>query len=281
MPYTYFMFVSVDIGGTHTRVGISADGKKLSRNIKYKTPGNYDDGLLLLVEKIEELANGNSIEKIVIGIAGILDLIRGKIDKAPNLSSWTGHMIRDELSHMLHLRVAIENDAALAGLAEANARGRKKYPILAYVTISTGVGGARIENGRIDKRARSFEPGHMILDPNGRFWPPCGQTGCFESFSSGLAFEITYGIKPELCEDSKIWEEHAQITAQGLINVITTWSPDILVIGGSMIKAGDKYTKPLINFINKELKIFPAPVIEISKLGDDNGLLGGLIYLKS
>ena len=149
---------------------------------------------------------------------------------------------------------------------------------MAYITISTGVGGGRIVNGKIDYHALPVEPGHQILDPNGRFWPGCGQKGCFESLCSGRAFEMTYGVKPEFCEDYRIWDEHAENCAQGLVNVIALWTPDVLVIGGSLIKAGPKFTKPLIENTKKLLQIYPAPKIEISKMGDDNVLLGGLIY---
>lgn len=273
------MFLSVDIGGTNTRIALSKDGKKIELKDRYPTPQKYDDGINILVGKIEELTAGKIPGTIVIGVPGIIDKTRGKITRTPNLADWTGHALGLELEHILKCNVILENDSCLAALAEANYKPHKKYKILAYVTLSTGIGGARIVNGLIDYHATSFEPGHQILDPQGRFWPSCKQHGCFESVGSGRAFEMTYGVKPENCEDFRIWEEHARVVSQGLVNVISIWSPEILILGGSLTKAGHKFLDPLIHLTANDLKIFPSPKIAVSKLGDDNVLLGGFYLL--
>lgn len=196
--------------------------------------------------------------------------------KPPNLPNYKGHSIRKELELRLRTKVYLENDGAIGALGEASKRKRSK--IVGYITLSTGIGGARIVDEKIDYHAQPFEPGHQILDPNGRFWPGCGQKGCFEALCSGTAFAITYGVKPEFCEDDRIWEEHAEITSQGLANVITLWTPDILVIGGSLVKAGPKFTKPLIAKTKEKITLYKCPKIEISKMEDENVLLGGFIY---
>jgi len=281
------MFLSIDIGGSFTRIALSNDAKrslrsddlkKIEKKVKYQTPKKYDDGIDLLVEQVEEITVHHTPKAITVAAASPINYEKGILIRPPNLPNYKGHAIQKELELRLRTKVYLENDGILGALGEASKR--KKSRVLAYITISTGVGGGRIVDGEIDYHALPVEPGHQILDPNGRFWPGCGQKGCFESLCSGRAFEMTYGVKPEFCEDFRIWEEHAQTCAQGLVNVITLWTPDILVIGGSMIKAGPKFTKPLIENIEKLLKIYPAPKIEISKMGDDNVLLGGLIYLK-
>lgn len=272
------MFLSVDIGGSFTRIALSKDGKKIEKKIKYQTPKKYDDGLDLLVEQIEELTYHHSPKAITVAAASPINYEKGILIRPPNLPNYKGHSLQKELELRLHTKVYLENDGILGALGESSKR--KKSKVLAYITISTGVGGGRIVEGKIDYHALPVEPGHQILDPDGRFWPGCGQKGCFESLCSGKAFEITYGVKPENCGDFRIWEEHAQNCAQGLINVIALWTPEVLVIGGSLVKAGPKFTKPLIEFTKKGLKIYSPPKIEISKMGDDNVLLGGLIYLK-
>ena len=270
------MFLSIDIGGSFTRIALSKDARKIEKKIRYQTPKKYDDGVDLLVEKVEELAGKHIPKAISVAAASPIDYEKGTLIRPPNLPNYKGHSLQKELEIRLHTKVYLENDGILGALGEASKR--KKSQILAYVTISTGVGGGRIVDGEIDLHALPVEPGHQILDPNGRFWPGCGQKGCFESLCSGRAFEMTYGVKPEFCEDYRIWDEHAENCAQGLVNVIALWTPDVLVIGGSLIKAGPKFTKPLIENTKKLLQIYPAPKIEISKMGDDNVLLGGLIY---
>lgn len=271
------MFLSVDIGGSFTRIAISKDGKNIDEKIKYETPKKYDDGMDLLVDSIHELTDHKIPRAVILGVASPINYVKGSLIKPPNLPNYKGHAIQKELELRLHTKVYLENDAILGALGEASKR--KKSKVLAYITLSTGVGGGRIVEGKIDIHAVPIEPGHQILDPNGRFWPGCGQKGCFESICSGKAFEMTYGVKPEFCEDGRIWEEHAENCAQGLINIITLWTPDVLVIGGSLVKAGKKFTDPLIKFTKDKLQIYPSPKIEISKLGDENGLVGGLVYL--
>lgn len=272
------MFLTVDIGGTFTRAAISKDGKTILKKVKYDTPKKYDDGIDLLQEKIEELTGRHSPKAMAVGAPSPIDYENGKLIRPPALPNYKGHSIQKEIALRLRTKVYLENDAALAGLAESYKR--RKAKILAYITLSTGVGGVRIVDGKIDYHASPFEPGHQILDPKGRYWPGCGQKGCFESFASGRAFEMTYGVKPEFCEDFRIWEEHADIVSQGLVNVITLWTPEALVIGGSLIKAGKKFTAPLIKFTKEKLKIYSSPKIEISKMDDENVLEGGLILLK-
>jgi predicted NBD/HSP70 family sugar kinase len=272
------MFLSIDIGGSFTRIALSADGNKIDEKLKYPTPKKYDDGIDLLEEKIEEITEGKTPKAISVAAASPINYIKGTLIRPPNLPNWLGHSLQKELELRIRTKVYLENDGMLGGLGEASKR--KKSKILGFITLSTGVGGVRIVDGKIDRHSLPSEPGHQILDPNGRYWPGCGQKGCFESLCSGKAFEMTYGVKPEFCEDYRIWEEHAENCAQGLVNVITLWTPDTLVIGGSLIKAGPKFTGPLVENTKNLLKIYSAPKIEFSKMGDDNVLLGGLIQLK-
>lgn len=270
------MFLSIDIGGSFTRIATSKDAKVIDKKIKYETPKKYDDGIDMLCDQIEEITEGKIPKAITVAAASPIDYEKGTMQKPPNLPGYKGHSIRKELEIRLKTKVYLENDGALGGLGEYTKR--KNTKILGFITLSTGVGGVRVVNGEIDYHALPNEPGHQILDPNGRFWPGCGQKGCFEALCSGSAFAITYGVKPEFCEDSRIWEEHADVCSQGLVNVITLWTPEVLVIGGSLVKAGPKFTKPLIEKTKEKLQIFKAPKIEISKLADDNVLLGGFYY---
>lgn len=272
------MFLSIDIGGSFTRVATSKDGKSIDEKVKYETPKKYDDGIDLLVDSIEELTGGKIPKAIAVAAASPINYEKGILIRPPNLPSYKGHSLQKELEIRLHTKVYLENDGALGGLGESTTR--QKIKILGFITLSTGIGGVRIVDGEIDYHALPNEPGHQILDLNGRFWPGCGQKGCFESLGSGRAFEMTYGVKPEYCEDDRIWQQHAETVSQGLVNVITLWTPDLLVIGGSLIKAGSKFTKPLIQLTKEKITMYKAPKIEISKLGDDNVLLGGFIYLK-
>ncbi len=142
---------------------------------------------------------------------------------------------------------------------------------MAYITVSTGVGGARIVDGTLDEASEGFEPGHVIID---------GEHD-LESLISGRAIEHRLGRKPAEVTNENIWDELAQKLAVGLNDVIALWSPDAIVLGGSMI------VKPVgikVERVKEHLKKFVEhipvmPEITQATLADEGGLHGALVYL--
>lgn len=263
------MFILFDIGGTNLRVA-ATDGKTLSRPIISPTPPNFQEGLKLLIDSSQKLAQGVKIDAIAGGIAGPLDQKKTMPINAPNLSGWNNQTLTPQLSKSLGAPVYLENDTAMACLGEAYFGTGKGFPIVAYLTISTGVGGARVVDGKIDRSSQGFEPGHQIINGEDQL----------ENLVSGPAIEKKYGQKPQDIKDSRVWDEVARWLAIGLNNTIVHWSPDIVILGGSVMNS-----IPIdnVNFYLKEtLTIFPVlPKLVKSNLGDLNGLYGALAYLNS
>ena len=127
------MFLSIDIGGSYTRIALSKDGKSIDKKVKYETPKKYDDGIDLLVEQIEELTGGKIPKALTLAAASPIDYEKGVMTKAPNLPSYKGHSIRKELELRLRAKVYLENDAAIGALGEASKRPRSK--ILGFVNL--------------------------------------------------------------------------------------------------------------------------------------------------
>ena len=176
---------------------------------------------------------------------------------------------------IFHAPVFLENDAALAGLGEAVFGAGKGKKIVAYLTISTGVGGCRIVDGKIDENSQGFEPGHQIIFSDKNIIT-------LENLVSGTAIEKKYGKKPYEIFDVKIWNNVANNLAYGLHNVAVLWSPDIIILGGSMMKKIGIPVERVKFHLSKILNIFPKPpLIKKSKLGDLAGLYGALAHLKS
>lgn len=67
----------------------------------------------------------------------------------------------------------------------------------------------------LDQSAAGFEPGHQIIVRNGRYWKSCKQKGCLEAYVSGTAFYEIYRVKPEDCDDPKIWKDWSRQLAYG------------------------------------------------------------------
>ncbi len=274
------MFIVIDIGGTNTRVAGSKNLKTAFRKREFPTPKNFLLGLMKISETIENLSQNKKIKAIALGLPGVIDRKTGQLLKAPNLKNWVKQPIKNLISQEFRCPVFIANDVELSGLGEAAFGAGRKYRLIAYVAIGTGLGGIKIIDKEIDKSTQGFEPGHQIIKLNGPFWPPCGQNGCLESYVGGRAFAQKYKIKPENCSNPKIWTDWSQKLGQGLINIIVLWSPQIIIIGGGFTKKSGLFLKPLKKFINRNLLIFKTPLIVKGALGDRAGVYGGFYLIK-
>lgn len=264
----YFVF---DIGGTHIRCAVSKNGESLDKEIKFKTPLFYKEGIDLLRRSAGEMAEGSSFSGIAGGIAGVRDPDT-KMFYHSRRPDWEGKDIAKDIAESLGAPCVLENDAALAGLAEAVFGAGKDFSIVAYVTVSTGVGGARIVDKKIDRNAFGFEPGHQIIHE--------GKT--LEEWVSGSAFQKRFG-KPaeEVHEDA--WEEAATLFSYGLTNTIVHWSPDIVVLGGPLIlKNTHMFFERVTKKMHDTMHIFPRiPLFKKAALEDRTGLLGALYMLRN
>lgn len=277
------MYILFDIGGTKMRVNASKDGCEfIGEPVVEKTPKDFEEGMDLLTKIAKDLAGGEKIEAIGGGIAGPMDREKTKLLNSANLPGWINRPIRERLSNLLETDVYIANDTAIVGLGESCAGAGRGHNIVVYITVSTGVGGARIVNNTIDHRAYGFEPGHQIIDIDNTVCPEC-KSGQLEDMVSGTAVEYRFGVKPYEIQDPKLWDEVLpQYLSYGLYNMILHWSPDVVVLGGSMM-VGD----PAINivqtkmFLDKIPTIFPEwPEIKKAELGDFGGLHGALAFVR-
>lgn len=280
------MYILFDIGGTKMRV-VAADREKfLGEPVVVSTPKDFGEGLETLKRIIDNLALGlaaqnRAVTAIVGGIAGPLNDERTMLVRSPNLSGWVNHDLKNTLHDAYKVPVNIENDAALVGLGEAHFGAGRGKSIVAYLTISTGVGGARIIDGKIDRASFGFEPGHQIIDPDNSLCPTC-EGNDLEAYVSGTAIEKRYGVKPHEIHDDAVWDELAKFLAYGLNNTIVHWSPDVVVIGGSMMKEIGIPVPAVRKHLEEIMKIFPTmPLIEKAELGDFGGLYGSLAYART
>ena len=276
---TYILF---DIGGTKTRIGSSADLKTLDTVESFKTPVSFSDGVKKMVEIIGRLAPDKPTA-IAGGIRGLLTEQKDGIDNDPVLSKWAGKSLVGELQKHYAVPVFLENDAAIAGLGEAVFGAGKGLDIIAYHTVSTGVGGAKIEHGEIDHASVGFEPGKQILDIDRTVLGPDIEP-TLENLVSGTAVELRFGVKPyEIPQSDVLWDELAEYLAQGMRNTILYWSPDAIILGGSMVIGDPKIMVDAVRKYTVELvgDFEVAPLITEAKLGDEAGLYGGMALLKN
>ena len=261
------MQILIDIGGTKMRIGVPKEGgDALGTSRIIHTPETGDEAIRLLVATGREIAGDAEIEGVYAGVRAY-DHVGGVMRRHRTLPLWENYPIRGKLEAGFGAPAVIENDAAVVGLGEARYGAGKSYEIVAYLTISTGVGGAKISGGAIDESAIGFEPGAEIIDG----------THTLEELISGAAVERKYGMHPRDISDAKVWSELAHYLAIGLNNCIVHWSPDCVIVGGSMMNEIGIHLPAVETELKKILTVYGSvPPLLHASLGDLGGLYGAL-----
>jgi len=270
------MHILFDIGGTKMRVAILPSGQSDFSPQIVSTPADFSVGYDLLVATIKDLVQTEELTSIVGGIAGPVH--DGQLISSPNLSGWVGQPLASMLADEFEVPVKLFNDTALVGLGEAVYGAGGGHRIVAYITISTGVGGVRIIDGQIDQAAIGFEPGHQIIDFEAL--KQGSNEGRLDEYISGEAMERRFGKPPYEITDDQIWRDTARLLAIGLHNIILHWSPDVVVLGGSMMKTPGIKVEEVEEELKNLMNIFPVlPELRKATLGDLGGLSGGQVIV--
>jgi len=238
------MIVAVDTGGTKTLVTSFDRSGKPGESFRFPTPAMPDEYVATLTELLHDRYANKKVQAVVVGTPGV---IRNNIVSwgGGNLA-WENLDIASAVSHALDCPVWVENDANLAGLAET--RALKKIPQTSlYITISTGIGSGIILNGTIDEPLGDSEVGHMHLEYDGRLQE-------WEKFASGKAIKSIYGSYASDIHDLKVWKQIAQRISRGLLVIIPTLRPDVVIIGGSIGTYYDQYSVELKRILGEHLK---------------------------
>lgn len=274
-------YILFDIGGTKTRVASTHDLHTIADVVKFETPPHFVDGIKALKAAIDSVSAGATVTGIAGGIRGPLNHEKTGIVSESKLHDWVGRSIVGDLSHTYQAPVYLENDTAIVGLGEVVFGAGKGYNIVAYHTVSTGVGGARFVHGILDSASVGFEPGHQVLDIDrtmlGQHVAPT-----LENLVSGTALEKLRGVKPyEIPQDDHVWDMLASYLAAGLKNTIVYWSPDVIVLGGSMIVGDPRIPLTAIQRHTESALggLLQCPPIVDAVLKDEGGLYGAMALL--
>ena len=302
--------VGLDMGGTKC-LGVIVDehGDVIAEH-RVPTPSGEDAVLDALAEVAQHLDAAGSIG---VGVPGLVDH-RGWLRYAPNLPGVAEVDVAGELRRRLarDIDVVVENDASCAGWGEQQAGAGKGRRHVVTVTLGTGIGGGIVLDGALFRGAHGFagEIGHMIVDPHG---PPCpcGQRGCWERFASGsglgrIGREAAHAGRAgqrvvELAggdpEDVKgehvttaagegdeaaaaIMADFAWWLALGLANLTNAFDPELFVLGGGLVEAGDVLMKPLrVAFDELVEAVEHRPSVDIvpAQLGERAGAIGAAL----
>lgn len=281
------MYLLFDIGGTKTRIALSSDRESFEEPYIFETPEDFDQGMKAFAMVVSKVASGKNIEKTAGGIRGVLNKEKSELINDSRLKGWVGKPLKKNLQDIFGSVVFLENDTAMIGLGEAVSGAGRGFNIVAYLTVSTGLGGARIVNNRIDVNAYNTEPGHQIIDADYSLCSSCGTEidvpGALEALVSGDAFEKRFSKNPdEVGSDDPVWNTLSKLVTVGVNNTVVYWSPDVVVLGGGMMQSPGIKVEAIQSYLKEILKIYPNhPEIRKAELGDFGGLHGSLHYLNS
>ncbi len=304
--------VAVDLGGTSLRVAaVDFHGKLLKR---VSTPTRAEDGAAAvidrIVDKIIEAVGPDGTRNaaaVAMGVPGPYDPRTGVVIEPPNLPGWNHIPIRDIMQSRLGVPVFVGNDANVAALGEHRFGAGAGADHMIYITVSTGIGGGIISNGKLLLGAEggAGEVGHMTIDMNGPKCP-CGNVGCLEVLASGTAIardaraRVAGGAVSSLRDavkgqiemitaetvvdearagdilSSELVRNAAIALGVGVVNLAHLFDPNLVIIGGGVSNAGPLLFKPVsdiveqraMKIVKRHLRILPAA------LGGDTGLIG-------
>jgi glucokinase len=178
----------VDLGGTAIKLG-RVEGDKLVARLEIPTPHEREACLDAIAAALRELADGDRVRQVGVGLPGVIDVERRQVLDAPNLEFLERLPFADELGARLDCPVLLENDANAAAFGEAQVGAGRGLPDFLFLTIGTGVGGGVILDGRPfhGPGGMAGEVGHM--DTGHDRACGCGTTGCLEAIASARAME--------------------------------------------------------------------------------------------
>lgn len=302
--------LGIDVGGTKIAAGVvDSEGTILARD-QLPTDSEDPQAIVTAIDKVaRQLRAAFAISAAGVGAAGLVDVDRGVILGAPNLS-YRDLPLRSMLEDRLGVRVIIDNDANAAAWAEALHGAGVGVRDQIMVTVGTGIGGGLVLGGRLYRGAHGVgaEIGHMVVDPDG---PPCGcgNRGCWEAMASGNAIGrmarerlVAGRVETSLLERAggdvgsitgalvgdaavagdafarSLVAEAGRMLGLGMASLVNIFDPELIVVGGGAAAGtGELLLGPareaMGEWIVGRAWRTPVRVLEAA-LGNDAGIVG-------
>ena len=265
------------------------------------------DRLASMVDEAVEAAPGEVLG-VGFGVAGILDAKSGTIAAAPHLPL-VGVPFEALMGERLGVPVAVDNDGNTSMLAEWLHGAAKGVSDAVMLTVGTGIGGGIVANGGLVRGSSGggAEFGHMVIEQDGEQCS-CGGHGHFEWYASGDAIgragerlagtnpasalaaasaegrEVTGALVTELAHDGDAASIEAILEVgkrlgQGMVSITNIFNPELIVVGGGAIAAGDLLLGPAREIVEREeLASLGANVsIVPAEFGADAGVIGAAV----
>jgi glucokinase len=303
--------IGVDLGGTKLLAGVVDRRLAVHHRAQRSSRGRDAAEVLDTVESTvrEALeAYGGEVLGVGFGIPSLIDQKRGTAVSTVHLPL-RDVPFRDVMAERLGLPVWLDNDANASLLAEARRGAAMGASDAVMLTLGTGIGGAVMVDGRLVRGASGAagELGHMVVDIDGPICP-CGNAGCLEVMASGTALglegarvargapdsalaraadggrEMTGMLVTELAHDGdRAARDVVALVGMrlgvGIANLVNALNPEVVVVGGGVIGAGDLLLEPARTVV-RERALRPSRDdvrIEAARFGAESGMLGAAL----
>jgi glucokinase len=300
--------IGVDLGGTQLRAVLIDREGRIYRHERTDTAARSGPVAVIgqieqLIERLTHDLDRAEIIGVGVGTPGPLDPADGIVRKAPNLAGWIEVPLKDELIARTGLPVIVGNDANAAALGEWRFGVGVGTRNFVYVTISTGIGGGVIAEGKLllGKRGLAGEVGHMTIQVDGPLCG-CGNHGCWESLASGTALArfATEAVRHEsslIAEFAgaepikgrhiaaaaeqgdplaqRLMAREGELIGVGLVNILHLYAPERIALGGGVIKSWallEPYARRVIQ--ERAMPAYRDTPVEVATLGDQVGVIG-------
>lgn len=302
------LLLAFDFGGTkltaalaNTAVFSSPSPSWLDHRRAYSAPGaTAESDLQTMIRLGHELLTGSTPLAIGVSFGGPVEFETGIVRLSHHVQGWENTPLQALLQAQFGVPVRVDNDANVAALGEHQFGAGRGYHNLLYITISTGVGGGWILNGRSWHGSGSMagEIGHMVADPNGPLCL-CGKQGCVERLASGPYMaqawleahpahpnkEITGKQVAEMAAQGDktaqtILQRGAWAVGVGIGNAANLINPQLFVLGGGVTKSG----KTWWHTVHQVARQTALPEVQFhivpAQLGDDAPLWGAIALVR-
>lgn len=273
--------IGLDIGGTKF-MAAAADGEgNILRRIRAVPSASLEEDLQTLNQMIAELAAGEKIQGIGAAIGGPLDWVHGVVSPL-HQPAWRNVPLKQVMEKRWGCPFSVDVDTNVAAMGEYYL-GHTTASRFLYLTISTGMGGGFLVDGKIYRGSGGSHPevGHQSIpyrcsNPE-NIRCECGAPDCLEALISGNGIRRIYG-KPAEKLDPEEWEEVAYNLGQGLRNLAAIYTPGEICLGGGVaLGGGATLVKNASRVMADHLRLVEAPLVRLSSLGYDTALIGAVM----
>lgn len=272
--------VGLDIGGTKIMVAAADREGNILRRARTATSSSLEEDLANINKMIDEVAGEDQIIGMGAAIGGPLDWEQGIVSPL-HQPAWRNIPLKAMMEKKWGCPLHVDVDTNVAAVGEYRWGGVSARRFL-YLTVSTGMGGGFLIDGKIYRGQDGVHPevGHQSIhfrsiNPSA-VQCECGAPDCLEALVSGNGIRHIYG-KPaeELSEEE--WGEVAYNLGQGLRNMAALYAPHLIRLGGGVaVGGGENFIQASKSVMEEHLKLVPPPQVELSHLGYDTALRGAI-----